>query len=31
MLEAGIINKSDMIVTEEGTAKAVGSGGLDVF
>ncbi|MBQ8950948.1 MAG: thioesterase family protein [Eubacterium sp.] len=31
MLEAGIINKSDMIVTEERTAKAVGSGGLDVF
>ena len=31
MLEAGIINKSDMIVTKERTAKAVGSGGLDVF
>lgn len=31
MLEAGIKNKKDMIVTEENTAKAVGSGGLEVF
>lgn len=31
MLEAGIKNKKDMIVTEENTAKAVGRGGLEVF
>lgn len=31
MLEAGIINTIDMIVTDEKTAKAVGSGGLEVF
>ena len=31
MLEAGIKNTKDMIVTEENTAKAVGSGGLEVF
>ena len=31
MLEAGIKNTIDMIVTEEKTAKAVGSGGLEVF
>lgn len=31
MLEAGIKNTKDMIVTDEKTAKAVGSGGLEVF
>ena len=31
MLEAGIKNTIDMIVTNEKTAKAVGSGGLEVF
>lgn len=31
MLEAGIKNTIDMIVTDEKTAKAVGSGGLEVF
>lgn len=31
MLAAGIKNTKDMIVTEEKTAKAVGSGGLEVF
>ena len=31
MFEAGIKNTKDMIVTEENTAKAVGSGGLEVF
>ena len=31
MLETGIIGKDEMIVTEENTASAVGSGGLDVF
>lgn len=31
MLEAGIKNTKDMIVTDEKTAKAVGSGGLEVL
>jgi predicted thioesterase len=31
MLNKGIIGKEELIVTEENTAKAVGSGGLEVF
>ena len=31
MLKKGIIGKEELIVTEENTAKAVGSGGLEVF
>ena len=31
MLNKGIIGKEKLIVTEENTAKAVGSGGLEVF
>ena len=31
MLNKGIIGKDELIVTEENTAKAVGSGGLEVF
>ena len=31
MLSKGIIGKEELIVTEENTAKAVGSGGLEVF
>ena len=31
MLNNGIIGKEELIVTEENTAKAVGSGGLEVF
>ena len=31
MLNKGIIGKEELIVTEENTANAVGSGGLEVF
>lgn len=31
MLETGIIGKEEMLVTEADTAKALGSGGLNVF
>ena len=31
MFNKGIIGKEELIVTEENTAKAVGSGGLEVF
>lgn len=31
MLEKGIVGKEEMIVTEADTAKALGSGGLNVF
>ena len=31
MLETGIIGKEEMLVTESDTAKALGSGGLNVF
>ena len=31
MLNKGIIGKEELIVTEENTAKVVGSGGLEVF
>jgi predicted thioesterase len=31
MLNKGIIGREELIVTEENTAKAVGSGGLEVF
>ena len=31
MLNKGIIGKEELIVTEDNTAKAVGSGGLEVF